>query len=401
MKDLTLGEFSKILDYLIDNNHRLIDNNDTPISVCLEGEAGIGKTTVIQQLANDKQMTFVKINLAQLEEPADLVGFPVKEYKVYKGDEYRWISYDLIKHLSSEHQVTNESRMGYATPSWLPREFNPNGTILLLDDFSRCNNLIMQAIYEIINTGSYISWNLPKYTTIVLTSNPDTVDYNVTSFDKALQSRMITFNGIFDITEWAKWAEDFGLDGRAINFAIYYHEELFNEKDGVTLANARAYTTFCRAISGIENWSNEQSLALILEISSGCFLVKDNIVGTLFTNFIYNKLDKLISPQDIFNLEWKTAKEKLLDCLYDSNDNHRTNIAYLLSVRMLNYLDKSFRENNIKSDVVCKRIEEIMTNDKLLFSQDIMYSMIKTICNNHKAKTNNWFLNSTIRQILL
>lgn len=43
----------------------------------------------------------------------------------------------------------------------------------------------MQASMEIINTASYISWNLPKYTSIVLTSNPDDGQFSVTSLDNA------------------------------------------------------------------------------------------------------------------------------------------------------------------------------------------------------------------------
>ena len=52
----------------------------------------------------------------------------------------------------------------------------------------------MQATMEIINTASYISWNLPKYTSIVLTSNPDDGQFSVTSLDNAQKTRFINFN---------------------------------------------------------------------------------------------------------------------------------------------------------------------------------------------------------------
>ncbi|MDD7753392.1 MAG: hypothetical protein PUJ51_02640 [Clostridiales bacterium] len=45
--------------------------------------------------------------------------------------------------------------MSYATPSWLPREENPNGTIIILDDYTRANSLFMQATMELICTGKY------------------------------------------------------------------------------------------------------------------------------------------------------------------------------------------------------------------------------------------------------
>lgn len=192
--ELTLGEFTKNLDYLIDNNRRLVDGGDTPISVCLEGEAGLGKTAIVQQLAEAKGMTFVKINLAQLEEPAELVGFPYKEYKVIIDGNEQWVPADMLKAMNSGFTITKESRMSYAVPAWVPRDFNPNGTMLVLDDFSRANSLIIQAVMEIINTGSYVSWNLPKYTNIVLTSNPDNGAYTVTGLDDAVKSLLKNIN---------------------------------------------------------------------------------------------------------------------------------------------------------------------------------------------------------------
>lgn len=126
-----------------------------------------------------------------------------------------------------------------------------------------------------------MSWKLPKYTNIVLTSNPDSGEYSVQTLDNAQKSRLVTFNGKFDIQQWAKWAENFGIDGRAINFALYYNTELFEPKNNVVVANARNYTTFCRAIAGLPKWNDEKTLEIILEIASGCFLDKDQVVGTL------------------------------------------------------------------------------------------------------------------------
>jgi hypothetical protein len=47
--------------------------------------------------------------------------------------------------------------MSYAPPEWLPKEDNPNGTILLLDDYSRATQYFIQATMELIDKGEYIS----------------------------------------------------------------------------------------------------------------------------------------------------------------------------------------------------------------------------------------------------
>lgn len=76
-----------------------------------------------------------------------LVGFPIKEFKINELDENgnivcsKWVAHDLLSTYFQKpcetYEITNESRMGYAVPAWLPREYNPNGTILCLDDYSR------------------------------------------------------------------------------------------------------------------------------------------------------------------------------------------------------------------------------------------------------------------------
>jgi len=48
------------------------------------GDPGIGKTTAVLQLAKENNLNFVKLNLAQIEELGDLVGFPVRQFQMYK-----------------------------------------------------------------------------------------------------------------------------------------------------------------------------------------------------------------------------------------------------------------------------------------------------------------------------
>lgn len=82
MNSINLEEFKEIFNYLIENNRRLQDEGKKTSSVGLEGPAGIGKTAIIEQIANERGMTFIKLNLSQLEEIGDLIGFPLKQFKM-------------------------------------------------------------------------------------------------------------------------------------------------------------------------------------------------------------------------------------------------------------------------------------------------------------------------------
>ena len=82
MNSINLEEFKEIFDYLVDNNKRLQDEGKKTSSVGLEGPAGIGKTAIVEQIARERGMTFIKLNLSQLEEIGDLIGFPLKQFKI-------------------------------------------------------------------------------------------------------------------------------------------------------------------------------------------------------------------------------------------------------------------------------------------------------------------------------
>ena len=400
---MTLNEFKEVFTYLLDNNKQLEDKGLRPIAVGLEGEAGVGKTSIIEEIATERGMTMVKVNLAQLEEIGDIVGLPIKEYEVAWIDngnikDKRWMSENQTKNLDSRLKLTGRVRMAYAPPAWLPTENNPNGIIVLLDDYTRANSMFMQATMEIINTASYISWNLPKYTSIVLTSNPDDGQFSVTSLDNAQKTRFINFNVKLNIEDWAKWAEEAEIDGRAINFELLYGNEIFKKHNGVQTVNPRSYTTFCKAISGLKDWNKPETLALILQISKGCFLNdKDNIIGNLFTTFIANKLDKLIQPKDMIELKWETLEPKMRECVYD-NGNFRPDIASILTIRLMNYILYLFSiKGAIKENVVYDRILEIVNNDEMLFSEDLIFHLVKTLITKYPGRTGKLLMNATIR----
>ena len=402
LNEMTISEFTGVFNYLLDNNKTLEEKGLTPIAVGLEGEAGIGKTAVVEQVAKKRGMTYCKINLSQLEEVGDLVGFPMKEillqWKTKEGQsKTRWWPESLLDKVPQGVQVTSTTRMGYAPPAWVPREENPNGVIICLDDFSRANPLFMQATMELINTASYISWKLPKNTNIVLTSNPDDGEYSVSSLDNAQKTRFVNFNLKLNVEDWASWAEFNQIDSRCINFELLYGEEIFKKHNQVQTINPRAYTTFCKAISGISDWNDDKALALILNISKGCFLNdKDNVVGNLFTTFISMKLDKLIAPKDMLMQKWETVEPKIHDCVYEG-ERMKTEIASILAIRLLNYIMFYFSQNGAKQSIVEDRLLDFIENPRKLFSDDLLFHVIKTIIGKYPGKTTKLLINSKIR----
>ena len=365
------------------------------------------KSESIAQIANELDYNFVKLNLAQITETGDLAGYPICLHYACNEDlsDCQWIAPELIdSYVKGGYHLTPETKMSYALPEWYKNLDPDKGTILLLDDASRALPNILQACYELIYKQEFWSFKLPPRTTVILTTNPNNGDYNVNEVDEAGHTRLINFSAKFDIGAWAAWAEAAGLDGRTINFMLCYHSELMEGKNHTHIMNARSYTMFAKTIAGITKWENPSNLGMILQIASGCFNDKDNVVGSLFTTFVANKLDKLIPPEDLLLKPWETVEQKIRDCVYEDGV-YKPHIASILSTRLLNYSMVYFGKKGAKTEVVQDRLIKLIdccdNKNTMLFAEDLLFNIIKELVKNFPARTNKLVLNPKIRKQII
>ena len=384
---LNAKELKQFLNHIIENNRFLQEQNKTPVAIEVIGESGIGKTSAIVQLAKELDFNFVKLNLSQIEEIGDLVGFPIRQFEIQRNEESEkiWVDENVLdEKFKQGYYTTGLNRMGYCPPEWISGK--EKGGILLLDDWNRADMRFIQAVMELIDRQQYISWSLPKDWHIILTANPDNGDYLVSSIDNAQKTRFITVQLKFDTECWAKWAEESQIDGRCINFLLL-HPELVT-KD----VNSRSVSMFFNSISSIKSF--DDSLPLIQMVGEGSVGPE---FSSMFTMFINNKLDKMISPQHVIEQDEKYVLNTLKS-IVGKDDNYRADLASTLSTRIVNYLDLFAKENPVEKTVV-DRISKIV-NEKI-FANDICYNMVRSIYNNNPSKFKTMMMNKDLVQYIM
>ena len=65
--ELTPSETKELLRDLINRNIELSKEGKSPIALAIYGEPGIAKTSVVEQVAKEFQMPFIKENVAEKE----------------------------------------------------------------------------------------------------------------------------------------------------------------------------------------------------------------------------------------------------------------------------------------------------------------------------------------------
>jgi hypothetical protein len=369
---LTPDEVKEVLRHNITNNQYLEGRGRDKVSVELKGDSGIGKTALSDQIIEELHLSRIKLNLAMLEELGDVVGYPIRQFKAFKDGDERWIDEQaldfFVKHLKWE--LTGDSRMGYAPPFWIA-DNKKSGGVLQLDDWTRGETRFIQAVMELVQKQEYISWKLPPNWHIILTSNPDNGEFQVNTTDRAQRTRYISQPVKFDIHSWARWAEEAGVDGRCINFFISNPEIVENKE-----INARSMTMFFDSISSLPDFESERNLSLITLMGNGSIGTEATL---LFVEFVHNKLDKLISPEEILDL--KQNEKSILNKLYSLTHDgrlYRADVANIISTRLINYLTVYAKTNPVPFELT-KRIRSVLTGENKIFQTDIIVNAVKQI----------------------
>ena len=401
---MDLSEIKENINYIIDNNQALEAKGLKPYTVCLEGGHGIGKTAIVEEIAKDRVMNFVKINLCAFEEVGDLTGFPIKKYQMINehNEEISVAEASLEAHIKAGYELVPgcDPVMDFAIPSWVPTP-KDGPTILVLDDYSRANSLILQSTMELLDKGELGTWRLPVNTQIILTSNPDNGEYSVSAMDNAQKTRFITFDVDFDVKLLAQHMDAVGVRSEFVNFAMIY-PEIFEKNQNNNQATGRTFMAFARTLESVKDLSSLAGRSRALDIAEGIFSDDENIVGSNFTLFVNNKLDKLITPEDLVNKPWADVAKELEATIGDiDSTKYRADIAATITFRLVNHILMAFDKPGANANLYVDRILKIVNHKKTILAMDLVYTMANKLFLNHASRVSKLLTDDKFKDMLL
>ena len=163
----------------------------------LWGAPGIGKSSIVKQIATSQRIGFIDLRLA-LMDPTDLKGIPF---------------YDKESHSAL-----------WAPPAFLPRD---GEGILFLDELNSAPPSVQASAYQLILDRQVGEYSLPDGWAIVSAGNRES-DRGVTyRMPSPLANRFVHFDMEVDVDDWRDWAYAKSLDERIISYISYKNEHLF------------------------------------------------------------------------------------------------------------------------------------------------------------------------------
>jgi len=395
----TLSEATSIIKTIIQANNNSITHDR--IAIGLVGKHGLGKSAFVKGLSEKEKMNFHKLTLPNYDDTSALLGYPRKTWKAVKENKEGNLTTRHIEAGSIEtyrkagFKISRDPSMTYAEPEWLSflsKDGKPS--ILFIDEYNRALSFIKAAVMELINSGEYGTYKLPKNCTIVVASNPNDGNYNITSPDDDAQGdRIVQIPVKFDAKAWAEWAEEVGINEAAINFILSVPEATTGDNS----LSIRRWTKFFSAIHNVPDMDSVASLDLISSV--GQVSVGNHV--TTFINYVKNNLDIIPRMEYIFDpLSQEAAVlESIKQCVIDRDTGvQRQDIRALIGLRMKNFIKT---RNSVDTKFI-DRLKLILTSDVLY--EDSLLMLVTDITSNshpHKSKMTRLLADNKIQDILL
>jgi hypothetical protein len=192
-------EFSR--DQITDIIRFSLENSKSKIKlpVALWGIHGVGKTSIVEQVAAELGYNLVVLHLAT-QDVADLIGIPrdmeIKDDQGHVVDKVTiWSCPDWLKAANDRYEATGE----------------PN--LFFLDEFNRGNRFVLSAMLPFLINGVMHTHSIGAEDAVICAMNPATDDYEVNELiDKALLDRLghVVMKPTQD--EYIEYLENTGMD---------------------------------------------------------------------------------------------------------------------------------------------------------------------------------------------
>ena len=197
--------------------------------VFLLGAPGIGKTAVMEQIAQEMDIALVSYSMTHHTRQSAL-GLPFIEHKNYGGKEFDISEYTMSEIIASVYETMEES--------------GKSEGILFLDEINCVSETLAPSMLQFLQYKTFGRHRVPDGWVIVTAGNPPQFNRLVREFDIVTMDRMKVMEIDADYEAWRKYGVNKGLHGSIITYLDIKKSDFYvieNTAEGKSYVTARGW----------------------------------------------------------------------------------------------------------------------------------------------------------------
>ena len=193
--------------------------------IFLLGAPGIGKTAVMEQIAQELGIALVSYSMTHHTRQSAL-GLPFIMHKEYEGKSYDVTEYTMSEIIASIYDVMSESGI---------RE-----GILFLDEINCVSETLAPSMLQFLQYKVFGRHQVPEGWVIVTAGNPPEYNKSVREFDVVTLDRLKILEVEADYTVWKEYARERGVHTAILNYLDMKKDDFYQVE---TTVRGRNYIT--------------------------------------------------------------------------------------------------------------------------------------------------------------
>ena len=209
--------------------------------VLLMGPPGIGKTAIMEQIAEELGINLVSYTITHHTRQS-AIGLPFISKKNYGGEEYSVTEYTMSEIIAAIYDQIERSGI---------RE-----GILFLDEINCVSETLAPTMLQFLQYKTFGSHSVPEGFVIVTAGNPPEYNKSVRDFDIVTLDRVKKIDIIEDFKVWKEYAYKMDISGAILAYLEIKKDKFYSVKAGVEGKNfvtARGWEDLSRIIKVYED----------------------------------------------------------------------------------------------------------------------------------------------------
>lgn len=304
--------------------------------IFLLGAPGIGKTAIMEQIAQDLGIALVSYSMTHHTRQSAL-GLPFISHREYQGLHYDVSEYTMSEIIASVYEVMEKSGITEG--------------ILFLDEINCVSETLAPSMLQFLQYKVFGRHQVPEGWVIVTAGNPPEYNKSVREFDVVTMDRLKVLEVEADYQAWREYARQKGIHAAILGFLELKKEYFYRIE---TTVNGRSYVT-------ARGWEDLSEILFLYEEEGiraeealvGQYLRNERVVKEFAAYYdLFNKYKKEYQVEEILS---GTQKEQTIERARQAAFDERLSLLGMLTGKMLSEI----RETMELSDYLVELLKNL------------------------------------------